>query len=197
MSPFVNCSACSQQISSAAPACPRCGHPNPYGVQYGHPAVPQKKQGSLLLALFIVGLPIAGIWFYAQAQANTGITPASLLRQPVTLVSQTIVLHEGNAMGYGFTIPDTRTIQVTLSATPKPVNILLMREEQWQRYQQVHGSLFGGRFEYVNRLSSQNVTRFNDSAALPGGSWRIVVERPSEAVLFGDDTSASITVVAN
>lgn len=183
--------------------CPQCGHPSgvaPGFVNTGSP--PKKKEGSFLLALLIVGLPIGGLMFYAyNAQSGLrpggGFDPAAVIRQPETLVSQTIVLREGNAMGYGFTLPSERRIDVVVTAAPRAVNVMLMREDQWQRYQQVHGSLFGGQFQYVQALSSRNVTQFRDSAPLPAGAWRFVVERPSESVLFGDDTSATVSIIAN
>jgi hypothetical protein len=31
---------------------------------------------------------------------------------------------------------------------------------------------------------------------LPGGSWRIVVERPRDSVLFGDRTNATVVIKA-
>lgn len=169
----------------------------PHGAPVQPPA-PPKKEGSFLLALFIVGLMGAcavGLVTTLNARSTTTLNPLTAIRQPVTLVSQTVVLREGNAMGYGFSLNTQANVEVNISATPKPVNVMLMREEQWQRYRQVHGSLFGGRFEYVNRLSATNVTRFAESSDLPAGQWRIVVERPSEAILFGDDTSATVNVI--
>lgn len=114
---------------------------------------------------------------------------------PQTLVNETIELKEGNAMGYGFTIPSDRRIEVRVAANPKPVNVMLMTEDQWAKYQSVRGKLFGGQFEYKRALSKQNVLQMADSDVLPAGRYRVVVERAEEALLFKKSTAAAITII--
>ena len=203
MMQWTQCRACGHQISAAAQMCPQCGHPTFVAHSFvSTPPQPKKKEGSFLLALMIVGLPVLGFMLYVY-NANSGVRPggtfdpAAVIRQPETLVSQTVVLQEGNARAYGFTLPGDRRIDVAVTASPRTVNVMLMREDQWQQYTRVRGSLFGGQFQYVQALSSRNVTQFRDSAPLPAGAWRIVVERPSEAVFFGDSTSASVSIISN
>jgi hypothetical protein len=114
---------------------------------------------------------------------------------PQTIVSETISLKEGQAMGYGFRIPSDRRIEVNVTASPKPVNVMLMSETQWKKYNEVRGKLFGGQYEYKQALSKQAVLQMKEGDILPAGSYRIVVERPEEALVFKKETAASVTII--
>ncbi|MFY0572928.1 hypothetical protein ACN28E_55130 [Archangium lansingense] len=62
-------------------------------------------------------------------------------------MNETIELREGTAMSYGFFIPSDRRLEVRVAASPKPVNVMLMSEDQWAKYQEVRGKLFGGQYQ--------------------------------------------------
>ena len=98
-------------------------------------------------------------------------------------------------MGYGFYIPTDRRIEVRVAANPKPVNVMLMSEDQWARYQEVHGKLFGGQFQYKQALSKQSVLQMSESDILPSGRYRVVVERAEEALFFKKATGATVTII--
>jgi hypothetical protein len=125
-----------------------------------------------------------------------GSSLRSAVAGPETIVNESRLLDEGEAMGYSFTLPTQRRVEVSIQASPKPVNVMLMRPDQWQEYQRVKGKLFGGRFTYVDALSAQGVTTFSNTTMLPEGSWAIVVERPQASLLFTDKTSAMVTIRA-
>lgn len=109
---------------------------------------------------------------------------------------ETITLHEGQAQSYGFTLPSSRRVDVAISASPHRINVMLMDDAEWNKYAEVKGNLFGGRFTYSQALSRQSVMSMNETAVLPAGKWRIVVERPNESLLVGDDTNANVKVLA-
>lgn len=100
-------------------------------------------------------------------------------------------------MGYGFSLPSPRRVDVEVTADPKKIDVLLMTEDQWAKYQKVHGSLWGGQYQYMAGLSRQGVLRWSGSEILPTGHWRVVVQRPTESVLFGDSTNASVKIVGH
>ena len=75
---------------------------------------------------------------------STGSSVAGPVRGPQTLFNETITLDEGEAMGYGFTNTMDRRVEVSVAANPQAVNVMLMTEEQWAKYQKVRGKLFGG-----------------------------------------------------
>jgi hypothetical protein len=126
---------------------------------------------------------------------KTGSSLVGAVTGPQTIVSETISLKEGEAKGYGFRIPTDRRIEVSVAANPKAVNVMLMTDAQWEKYREVKGKLFGGRYEYKQSLSKEGVLNMKESDILPAGTYRIVVERPEEALLFKKETAASITIM--
>jgi hypothetical protein len=156
-------------------------------------AAPKKKGGfgvgRALLWCFILG----GLWLIFKVSSGSSV--AGAVRGPQTLFNETITLDEGEAMGYGFTNTMDRRVEVSVAANPQAVNVMLMTEEQWAKYQKVRGKLFGGKFEYKQALSKQSVLQMNESDVLPAGRYRIVVERPQESMLFTDKTAAAVTVI--
>lgn len=70
-----------------------------------------------------------------------------------------------------------------------------MSEDQWAKYNEARGKLFGGQYEYKRALSKQTVLQMSESDVLPAGNYPIVVERPQEALIFKKETAASITIV--
>jgi hypothetical protein len=134
---------------------------------------------------------------YIAFRVLTGSSLEGALRGgPQTIVNESLQLKEGSAMSYGFLLPSRRRVDVKVSASPKNVNVMLMTDEQWLKYEKVRGSLWGGQFMYTRALSRQQILSWEGSDELPAGRWRIVIERPKEAILFGDPTNASVTIVA-
>lgn len=214
---LITCGECQKQVSDKAATCPNCGAPV-VGAQTGAaalaaaPAVnptpaapatqavaqakavaPKKKSGLTTSRVILWGILLGLVWLFFKM--STGSSVAGAIRGPQTLVNETIELKEGNAMGYGFVIPTDRRIEVRVNANPKPVNVMLMTEEQWGKYQNVRGKLFGGQFEYKRALSKKEVLQMAESDVLPAGRYRVVVERAEEALLFKKSTAATITII--
>ncbi len=72
-----------------------------------------------------------------------------------------------------------------------------MDDVEWKRFANAKGSLFGGKYSYRPAMSSKGVRKFDKQEMLPSGTWCIVVERPSESLVFTDKTSVHITVRAH
>jgi hypothetical protein len=158
------------------------------------PATQPKKKGGLTLGRIILWGLLLGV-VYVFFKVSTGSSVAGAVSGPQTLVNETIELKEGTAMGYGFTIPTDRRVEVRVSANPKPVNVMLMTEDQWAKYQEVRGKLFGGQYQYKQALSKKSVLQMTESEVLPSGRYRIVVERAEEALIFKKSTAARITII--
>jgi hypothetical protein len=117
-------------------------------------------------------------------------------RQPRKLVSERVGLKEGQARMYTFTLASAARVEVTVSASPKNVDVMLMTAADLEGYKHVMGKLFGGHYSYRKALSRQGIQEMTESETLPPGSWAIVVQRPEEDVFFTHDTSATIQVTA-
>ncbi len=154
---------------------------------------PKKKQGITASRVVLWSILLGLIFVFFKMK--TGSSLAGAVTGPQTIVSETISLKEGQAMGYGFRIPSDRRVEVKVSANPKPVNVMLMTESQWAKYNEAHGSLFGGQYEYKQALSKKSVLQMGESDVLPAGSYRIVVERPQEALIFKKETAATISII--
>ena len=218
---LISCSECGKQISDKAAACPNCGAPvtaaapggaalavapatpGPTPVAPAELAVahaparatvkPTKKGGLSVGRVVLWGFILCGLWLIFKV--STGSSVRGAVSGPQTLVNETIELKEGTAMGYGFTIPTDRRIEVRVNASPKPVNVMLMSEDQWAKYNEVRGKLFGGQYQYMLALSKKSVLQMNESDLIPSGRYRVVVERAEEALLFKKATAATVTII--
>lgn len=150
----------------------------------------------LLGLLAVVGVAIGGyFWIRTRDRGAVGAI-GDAIRQPQVVVSERIQLSEGNAMSYGFTLPSDRRVQVTVDATPKAVDVMLMTDADWASYERASGKLFGGRYSYRQALSRESILHMDQSEILPAGTWRIAVRRPQEALLFPSDTAVTIRIVS-
>lgn len=187
------CRECGSEISDQAPTCPRCGAPNSEGSQARSLRPAQARPG---LVRQLIGLVVLGALGVVAYRVYTGQSVQSAVSGPQTIVDETMRLEEGQAKSYGFSLPTSRRVDVSIKASPHQVNIMLMDEAQWNKYKEVKGSLFGGDYTYKQALSKQSILEMSESDILPEGRWRIVVERPNESLILGDDTNATVKVLA-
>jgi hypothetical protein len=170
-------------------------HPN-----YQAAPSPTRKKSSWAEAIAgIVGTLVVGaiaIYFISVLFHRRPPNPLSALSGPETLVSETISLKEGNAMSYPVYLPSPREVRVTVSASPEAVDVMLMSQSEWERFREVKGNLFGGRYTYRRALSRKSILSMEETDTLPAGAWRIVVERPSESLLFTESTAATVKILA-
>jgi hypothetical protein len=186
---LVKCSECGVEVSDKAAACPKCGAP----VGGVRPPAPRVKRSGVraFTLILLVGLAAAAYLFLR----SSGKTVTSAVSGPETLVSETVVLKEGQAKDYSFTLPSSRRVEVSVSASPKNVSVYLMDGNDFAGYQEARAT-GRGQFTFKRPLSAEKAVRVNQADVLPEGKWHFVVERPNESLLFGDDTSATVKLVA-
>jgi len=204
---LIECGECRRQVSNKAPACPGCGAPIAASVPAtaapatSRPALPEPKKRMRTTTSLLIAL-LCGAAYFAY-RVNSGPAGSSRVagmpeafRQPRKLVSERVGLKEGQAMMYAFTLASAARVEVTVSARPKNVDVMLMTAADLESYKRAMGKLFGGHYSYRKTLSRQGVQAMTESETLPAGDWAIVVQRPQEDVLFTHDTSVSIQVTA-
>ncbi len=140
-------------------------------------------------------LVCAGLGYLGFRVVNNGESVAGALTGPEELFNERIGLQEGQAKNYIFSLSDTRRVEVTVKASPKPVNVYLMTDGDLDAYSRARGK-HRSDFPYQQEISDGHVLHMQRSARLRAGSWHIVVERPREALLFGEETGVSVLVVA-
>jgi hypothetical protein len=141
--------------------------------------------------VLLIGLAATGFLFLR----SSGKSVSSAVAGPETLFSETVVLKEGEAKDYSFTLPSARRVEVSMSAAPKAVSVFLMDGSDFAVYTKARGKA-GAQFTYRRALSAQKAVRFSQADILPEGRWHIVMERPQESILFGDASTATIKIVA-
>ena len=205
---LVNCPDCGKSVSDQAAACPQCGHPIKIQaapaaasilVAAAAPARSQERPRTRPIAwVALIILVVGGFLVWRAVNSDTaapltaGLTAA--LRQPHKVVDERIQLKEGEYHVYGFTLNSDARVQVQVGATPKDVDVMLMNKAEFEKFQQVSGSLFGGQYSYRQALSGKGILNLDRTETLPAGTWSIVVMRPSEALLLRKETNASVIV---
>lgn len=210
---LIECSECGRQISTKAPACPQCGAPmataapsRPSGggptASPGEVPPPPARRSSRLLVPLLGVFAVVGFFTYKSCFGLSSMgdrrpPPDSLgaiFREPQKVVSERISLKEGQAMMYTFTLPTSRRVEVKVRANPKKVDVMLMTADDLAKFKRAMGKLFGRNFTYRRALSRESILAMTESEVLPAGAWAIVVQRPQESLMFGDDTAASVDV---
>jgi len=204
---LIECRECNKQVSDKATTCPHCGapveHPTTEAVekqpeQADKPKRAEKEQWKYRKPLLtIVSLVILAVVIVIFMRVRSGSSLRGAVTGPETIISEKISLKEGQAMSYSFTVPSQRRVEVEVEARPKAVNVMLMTESDWKKYKKAKGALFGGKYTYRRALSSKSILKMKESDILPAGNWKIVVERPSESLLFGDDTTAKVKITGH
>jgi len=195
---LVKCLECGSDVSDKAAACPRCGAPSGAGAipspvaSQPTPLAPPRRRGVRpFTVILLIGLLGAAYLFLR----SSGKTVTSAVSGPETLVSETVVLKEGHAKDFSFTLPSSRRVEVTMTAAPRGVSVFLMNGTDFTGYTAARQKP-GSQFTYRRALSTQNALRFSQADVIPEGTWHIVVERPSESLLFGDDSTATVKIIA-
>lgn len=95
---------------------------------------------------------------------------------------------------FGLNLNMDARVEVNVEASPKDVDVMLMTADDLAQFKQARGKLFGGKYTYRQALSRQATLKMQQTEVLPLGSWAIVVQRPQEAIIFGDETTVSADV---
>ncbi|HEY4242194.1 MAG TPA: hypothetical protein VGM88_20395 [Kofleriaceae bacterium] len=73
-------------------------------------------------------------------------------------------------------------------------NVYLMDDTDLEEYKSAIGKLRGGEYHYIPALSTKGVSSWQQEALLPSGHYTVVVERPREALVFTNKTSAHVVI---
>ena len=165
----------------------------PVHTQLPQPVSPKSPPSTFGRNLFAL-LVLAGVLYVVFPQLRRSPVLPSAIREPQVMVNESVVLKEGNAKLYSFSLPTDREVTVEVTASPKVVDVMLMTAADRQKYEEAMGSLFDRGFTYRQKLSSKGVLRFSETDTVPAGTWTIVVQRPNESALLGDDTAATVKV---
>lgn len=197
---LIKCLECGREVSDKANACPQCGAPivskavpAPSPVVTAPALTKAKPRVRVTTLVLLAGLAFAGYLVY---RVQSGSSIRSAVAGPEMVFSETVSLDEGQARGYAFSLPTHRRVEVAVTATPSSVNVYLMNEQDWLQYNKIRQKLTGGNFTYRRALSRQSVLNMKQTDMLPPGSWRVVVERPSESLFGGKSTAATVKVTA-
>ena len=211
---LIKCGECGREISDKAQACPQCGAPvssAPVAATTSlPPGVPAnwreelaelksaKKRTRPILVVALAATVAVVVIIYRAATSEKAAPPSAGLkaafRQPQNLVKESISLKEGQAKMYQFELRSDARVEVQVRAKPKNVNVMLMTADELEKFKKALGELFGGQYTYRKALSAQAILNMKETEILPAGRWAIVVQRPQESVLFGDDTAATVDV---
>ena len=159
------------------------------------PAVKPKRKLSIARVVVWGSLAfLVGVYF-AMRSAGSGKSISSAITGPTTLADERVQLKEGQWKGYGVALPTARKVEIHVTAGPKAVDVVTVAKSDYDQFTKAQQSLFGGKFQYVPALSSQRVTKYDGQGILAQGEWYVVVMRPQESLLFGDDTNAQVRIL--
>jgi len=102
---------------------------------------PKRKNVSTLRSL--IGLVVLGTILYIGYKVSTGSSVKTAVSGPETIFDETVRLDEGEARSYSFTVSASRRIHVSLHASPKRVNVILMTASDLDEYKRARASSLG------------------------------------------------------
>jgi hypothetical protein len=85
-------------------------------------------------------------------------------------------------------------VSVSVKASPRSVDVFLLDEANWKKFETAFAARRSGEFDYHLSLSSLDVLTNEQSVTLPPGTWRVVVQRPSGSEAPADWTIVSVVV---
>jgi hypothetical protein len=152
-----------------------------------------KSKSSIIGRIVVWGfVALVVVWFFAARQ---GKSVAGAIAGPTVLADERVQLKEGQAKSYGINLPTPRKVEIHIGASPKSVDVITVSAADYAQFEKAHSSLFGGNYKYIPALSSKSVMKYDGAGVLAQGSWYVVVMRPQESVLFGDDTNATVRIL--
>jgi hypothetical protein len=153
---------------------------------------PEKKRGTHPVAWLVLLLMVAGGWYFYQAGQGKSVKGA--IAGPRTIAQEVLILDEGEAKAFCFSVPSKRKIDVQVSAKPEKIDVITMNQSDWNDYKKAKGSIWGGEYHYVPELSPKSIVSKTFSGVLSEGSWCVAVARPRESLVFTDHTSVNLRI---
>ena len=195
-----NCAECGKPLSNKDPTCPHCGAAATSGTQSGKPVdtAPRKHLSprKLVTIVVLIGLECLLFWRWGANNSDKAVPAAAALAAPTSppekVVHERNQLQEGQSAAYSFTLNSDARVHLEVTATPKPVDVLLMSSDEAIKFRESQKKVFGGDYAYRQTLSALHILTMDKTDILPQGNWVIVVVRPQETILFRKDTAASM-----
>ena len=113
---------------------------------------------------------------------------------PQVLLNQTRELNEGDYTGLSFGVTGLSEISVSVKASPKSVDIFLLDDENWGKFQANNEAGRDGGWKYYKTLSRQGVLAEEMTSDLEQGTWHLLVQRPRESAIMRDKTTATVVI---
>lgn len=116
---------------------------------------------------------------------------------PYDVVHRRNLLKEGESASYSFFLAKDTTVHIEITATPKPVDVMVMTGDDAAKFQEGEGrflAFLAPAYTYWQALSAQDVTTLDRTDILGPGNWVLVIKRPREAVFFKENTVASTII---
>jgi hypothetical protein len=156
------------------------------------PIAKPKSKVTVVRVVVWGGLLALLVWLFAIRQ---GKSVTSALTGPSVIKDEQVQLKEGNWKAYGFNLFSSSKVEIHITGNPKSVDVLTVEGKDFAEFQKASKAIFGGKYHYIPSLSSQRVTKYDGSGVLPQGEWYVIVMRPQESLLFGDDTNATVKIL--
>jgi hypothetical protein len=193
-----NCAKCGRKISKAASVCPNCGTLARSASRAR--TAPRRRLSSKKLALLAVVIGLEFLIFRRPGAndrdkgAPAVAAFAAPMSPPQNVVHQRNQLKEGQSATYSFFLVQDARVRIEITATPKPVDVMVMTSDEAAKFQEGQGKFFAflaPGYTFRQTLSAQDVVTLDKTDILPRGNWVIVITRPREAIFFKKDTAAS------
>ena len=192
---LIKCAKCGKTISDTASVCPSCGEET---ASVRTASRRRRSSRKLALLALIIAVELLIFWRSGANNRDKGAPSTNALAAPLTLpqsvAHQRKQLKEGQSATYPFFLGQGATVRIEITATPKPVDVMVMTSEEAAKFQQGEGKFFAFLAPaYTSRqeLAAQDVMTMDRTDTLPQGNWVIVITRPREAVFFKKDTVVS------
>ena len=157
-----------------------------------------------IMVVLVILLACAGGAFYiiktagdlADAGAFSAVPGAAepAPEPPQVLLNQTRELNEGDYTGMSFGVTGLSEISVSVKASPKSVDIFLLDDENWGKFQANNEAGRDGGWKYYKTLSRQGVLAEEMTSDLSQGTWHLLVQRPRESAILRDKTTATVVI---
>jgi len=205
MADLIGCSACGRQLSSEAVACPHCGHPIAKPASPVAPAPPQaaslaspKKQYSIRRVGCVVTVAVVAYvaWKWFPLGGKNFVSRIFRGGEEV-IVDEEFGVPSKSWQSRGFSLRGDASVEVDVVCDGDGVNVYVVSEADYKRFESAHGSLFGGEYRHYPAFHMVRINRGRKSSQLGEGRYWVIVENPTWGVVAKPNFSARLKVTVH